>query len=128
MNKTDRIENEYLKAINANPCNSSLYNDYAIFLSKYRKDNISAVKYLNRAIKFSPDNAIYKSNLNKIIKQYKAKNQVRYTIFLIFLISVMLWIGYEGYTNFMNIFSLFVLAQVVLQSKKQISYRLTEKL
>jgi len=124
MNRIDKMENEYMKAINLNPYNASLYNDYAVFLSKYRKDNISAIKYFNRAVKFSPNNAIYKSNLNKLLKKYEAKNCIRHYVFLVFLVGVMLWIGYAGYTNFMNVFSLFVLAQVVIQSKNDIANQL----
>ena len=126
MNKLDRIENEYLKAIHINPYNASLYNDYAIFLSKYKNDSLSAVKYLNRAIKFAPTNPIYKSNMAKLIKKYETKNNLRYTIFTLFVVGVMLWIGIEGYTNFMNIFSLFVLAQIVLYSQKRIINQLNE--
>ncbi len=118
MNKIERVEKEYKKAIKVNPTNSSLYNDYAVFLSKYRKDLESSLKYLNLALKLNPENKIFKSNLNKIIKQQEIKIQRRHNIFLLFIIGVMLWIGYEGYTNFLNLLTLFVLAQTVLNYPK----------
>ena len=118
MNRNDRIDFEYKKAIKNNPYNAVLYNDYAVFLDKYRHDFEASLKYLNRAIKFDPENRLYKYNLNKLIKKYEMKAQKRYTIFTLFLIGVMFWIGYQGYTNFMNIFALFVLAQIILSYQK----------
>ena len=118
MNKIEKVEQEYKKAIKINPTNSSLYNDYAVFLSKYRKDLGASLKYLNLALKLNPENKIFKSNLNKIIKQQEIKVQRRHNIFLLFIIGVMLWIGYEGYTNFLNLLTLFVLAQTVLNYPK----------
>lgn len=126
MNRNDRIEFEYKKAIKNNPCNAALFNDYAVFIDKYRHDFDLSVKYLNRAIKFEPENNLYKSNLNKLLKKYEIKTQKRYTVFTLFLVGVMLWIGYQGYTNFMNIFALFLLAQIVLnyqnKSLQQLNY------
>ena len=117
MNKLEKIEKEYVKAIKSNPTNSILYNDYAVFLDKYRNDYEGAFKYLNKALKFEPQNSFYQTNLNRIIKKYEAKSNRRNGIFLIFLIGVMTWIGYNGYTNFMNLLTLFVLAQTVLNYK-----------
>ena len=118
MNRTDRMEYEYIKAIKSNPTNASLYNDYAVFLNRYRKDDILAIKYLNRAIKFNPNNGVYKTNLNILLKKQAQKYETRKNIFILFLISVMIWIGYMGYTNIMNIMSLFILAQLVLNNRK----------
>jgi len=124
MNKTDKIEYEFQKAIFQNPINASLYNDYAVFLSKYRKDYCAALKNFSRAIKFDPQNKIYKSNFNKTIRLQENKINFRHNIFMIFLISVMSWIGINGYTNIMNLFSLFVIAQLVLSYKQSISKKL----
>ena len=128
MKRVDKVENEFIKAINIQPCNASLYNDYAVFLSKYRKDNFTALKYLNRAIKFAPENMIYKSNFNKLIKKCESENNLKYTIFLLFIVAIMMWIGFKGYTNFMNIFSLFILAQTVLQTRKNNTIQINELL
>ena len=121
MNRTDRMEYEYIKAIKSNPTNASLYNDYAVFLNRYRNDDIQAIKYLNRAIKFNPNNGVYKTNLNILLKKQTQKFETRKNIFILFLTSVMIWIGYMGYTNIMNIMSLFILAQLVLNNKTTFS-------
>jgi len=118
MNKTDKIEYEYIKAIKLNPVNASLYNDYAVFLNKYRKDDIMAIRYLNKALKFNPDNKVYKTNLNILLKKQSRKIENRKNMFLLFLTGVIAWIGYMGYTNMMNIMSLFILAQLVLNSRR----------
>jgi tetratricopeptide (TPR) repeat protein len=115
------MEYEYIKAIKSNPTNASLYNDYAVFLNRYRKDDIQAIKYLNRAIKFNPNNGVYKTNLNILLKKQTQKFETRENIFILFLTSVMIWIGYMGYTNIMNIMSLFILAQLVLNNKTTFS-------
>ena len=39
MNKIERMELEYKKAIKYYPTNASIYNDYAVFLHRYKKDN-----------------------------------------------------------------------------------------
>lgn len=119
MNKIDKIDYEYKKAIKFNPFNAALYNDYAVFLEKYKHDFELSVKYLNRAIKFEPENKLYKNNLNKLIKKYNLKTQKRYTIFTLILVGIMFWIGYQGYTNFMNIFALFILAQIILSNQNK---------
>ena len=118
MNKLDRVEYEYQKAIELNPNNASLYNDYAVFLNRYRKDYRAALKYLNRAIKFEPDNKIYKLNFNKTIRDCERCACRRYNLFLIFLIGVMIWIGINEYTNIMNLLSLLVLSQMILSYQK----------
>ena len=114
MNKTDKMEYEYIKAIKLNPVNASLYNDYAVFLHRYKRDLDGALIYLNRAIKFDPENKIYKSNLYKILKTRKIKNRKRHYILSLAVAAVMFFIGYNGYANFMNLLSLFVLVQIVL--------------
>lgn len=114
MNKIDKMEYEYAKAIKLNPTNAALYNDYAVFLHKYKKDVNGAIKYFNRALKFDYDNKTYKSNLYKILKSKRLKNRNRYYIFSLVIAGIMIWIGYNGYTNFMNLLSLFVLVQIVL--------------
>ena len=121
MNRIARMEAEYINAIESNPTNSEIYNDYAVFLYRYKKDTISALKYLNRAIKFAPDNKIYKSNIQKILKSRKAKIRRRYYIFSLIVAGIMFWIGYNGYTNFMNLFSLFVLVQIVLNYQNNLN-------
>jgi tetratricopeptide (TPR) repeat protein len=118
MNKIEKVETEYKKAIKINPTNSSLYNDYAVFLSKYRKDVDSAYKDISVALRLNPKNRILKSNINKILQQQELKSRRRHNIFLLFIVVVMLWIGYEGYTNFLNLLTLFVLAQTVLNYPK----------
>ncbi len=118
MNRTDKLEYEYIKAIKTNPCNSSLYNDYGVFLEKYRNDDYSAIKYFNRAIRLAPNKQIYKSNLNKILKKLEAKSRRRHMIFVIFLACLMFWLGYNGYSNFANIVPLFLLAQIILNSQR----------
>ena len=121
MNRTEKIEREYAKAIAANPTNSELYNDFAVFLYKYKKDTLNAIKYLNRATKFSPDNKIYKSNIQKILKSHNKKLHRRYYIFSLVVAGIMFWIGYNGYTNFMNLLSLFVLVQIVLNYQNNLN-------
>lgn len=114
MNKTDTIKYEYIKAIRMNPVNASLYNDYAVFLHKYKKDVDGALFYLNRAIKFDPHNKVYRTNVYKILKSRKTKVQHRYYVLSLIVAAVMVWIGCNGYTNIMNLLSLFVLVQIVL--------------
>lgn len=118
MDRTDKIGYEFQKAILQNPNNASLYNDYAVFLSTYKKNYVLALKYFNRAIKFEPDNKIYKSNFNKTIQKHEKEFLFRHNVFMFFLIGVMIWIGVNGYTNIMNLLSLFVLAQIVLIYQK----------
>lgn len=114
MNKTEKIKYEYLKAIKMNPANAPLYNDYAVFLHKFEHDDKGALFYLNRAIKFDPDNKTYKANVVKILKSRKTKVYRRYYVLSLMVAAVMFWIGYNGYTNLMNLLSLFVLVQIVL--------------
>ena len=121
MNRIDRLEAEYINAIESNPTNSEIYNDYAVFLYRYKNDTISALKYLNRAIKFAPNNKIYKSNIKKILKSRKTKICRRYYIFSLVVVGIMFWIGYNGYTNLMNLFSLFVLVQIVLNYQNNLN-------
>ena len=122
MNKFDKLENEYIKAIDNNPCNASLYNDYAVFLNKYKRDFYNSAKYLTRAIRLEPNNYIYKSNLNKIIKKHNNKNHIRYIIFALFILGIILWIACNGYSNFVNTISLFLLAQIVLHARSGFRY------
>lgn len=121
MNRTDKMEYEYIKAIKLNPANPALYNDYAVFLHKYKRDLDGAVLYLNRAIKFDPENTIYKSNLCKILKIRKLKTRKRHYLLSLAIAAIMFWIGYNGYTNFMNLFSLFVLVQIVLNYQNNLN-------
>ena len=128
MKKMDRIEYEYQRAIKENPNNAFLYNDYGIFLSKYKKEYKHALKYFNRAIKFEPSNKIYKLNFNRTLQKQEQQISLRHNIFMVFLIGEMSWIGINEYTNVMNLVSLFILAQLVLtyqrnNSKKLLSYQ-----
>ncbi len=128
MNRLDVMEYEYRKAISTNLNNATLYNDYGVFLTKYRKDYKQALKYFNRAIKFEPENRIYKSNFNKTIRKQEQKLSLIHNVFMVFLVCIMSWIGLNGYTNIMNLLSLFVLAQIVLtyqknNAKKLLSYQ-----
>ena len=130
MNRIDRMEYEYQRAIRTNSNNATLYNDYGVFLTKYRKDYKQALKYFNRAIKFEPENKIYKSNFNKTIHKQEQKISLIHNIFMVALAGVMSWIGLNGYTNIMNLLSLFVLSQIVLtyqknNVKKLLSYQFT---
>lgn len=118
MNRINKINIEYQKALKYNPKNTNLYNDYAVFLHKYKKDTDSAIKYLCKAIQFEPQNIIYKSNYKKLLREKNLKNRKRYNIFLLIIAGVMVWISFNGYTNFMNILSLFLLAQIVINNQK----------
>ena len=128
MNRLDVMEYEYQKAIRTNLNNATLYNDYGIFLTKYKKNYNRALKCFSKAIKLEPENNVYKSNFNKTIRRQEQKLSFRHNVFMVFLVCVMGWIGLNGYTNVMNLLSLFVLAQIVLtcqknNAKKLLSYQ-----
>ena len=120
MNKIQKMENEYKKALVCNPYNASLYNDYALFLYKYKKDTENSLKQLNRAIKFDPLNRVYKMNYLKIIRNRDLGVGKRYNFFILFVLGIMLWLGFSGYNNYMNMFSLFIVAQIVINYQKTI--------
>ncbi len=118
MNKIQRIETEYKKALAGNQFNASLYNDYALFLYRYKRDVEASLKQLNRAIKFDPENRMYKTNYIKIVKSRGAAVKKRYNLFAIFVVSLMLWLGFSGYNNYMNMLSLFIVAQIVINYQR----------
>ena len=100
--------------------NASLYNDYAIFLFKYKKDINNSIKYLNKAIKTEPGNKVYKANFARIMNERESSLSNIYTIFILGVVGIMLWLGYNGYTNYMNVFSLFAVIQLALHQQKRI--------
>ena len=50
MNKTDKIEKEFIKAIKTYPQNAELYNDYAMFLYRFKNDYITASNFKKKLI------------------------------------------------------------------------------
>lgn len=110
--RTGTIENRKI--------NASLYNDYAIFLFKYKNDLNNSIKYLGKAIKSEPENMVYKANFARIMNERENNLSKVYTIFILAVVGLMLWLGYNEYTNYMNILSLFAVIQLALHQKRKI--------
>lgn len=119
MSMVKKIENEYKRAIKSCPENASLYNDYAVFLCKYKNNRELALKYMSKALMFNPSNKTFKSNYLKLRKRVNSqKTSRKHNVFAICVVVLMVWLGYNGYSNFMNMLSLFIVAQIVLDSRK----------
>lgn len=118
MNKTLKIEKEFTKAIKLYPNSAELYNDYAMFLYRYKNDYNEATNLLKKAIRLAPENKIYKFNYNKIIRQTEIKIGNYYNLLILAIIGIMVWLSTNGYNNFLNIFSLFAVAQIIINYRK----------
>ena len=118
MNKTLKIEREFTKAIKLYPNSAELYNDYAMFLYRYKNDYNEATNLLKKAIRLAPENKIYKFNYNKIIRQTEVKIGSYYNLLILAIVAIMVWLSTNGYNNFLNMFSLFAIAQIIINYKK----------
>lgn len=118
MNKTLKIEKEFTKAIKLYPNSAELYNDYAMFLYRYKNDYNEATNLLKKAIRLAPENKIYKFNYNKIIRQTEVKIGSYYNLLILAIVAIMVWLSTNGYNNFLNMFSLFAIAQIIINYKK----------
>lgn len=118
MNKTLKIEKEFTKAIKLYPNSAELYNDYAMFLYRYKNDYNEATNLLKKAIRLAPENKIYKFNYNKIIRQTEIKIGNYYNLLILAIVAIMVWLSTNGYNNFLNIFSLFAIAQIIINYRK----------
>lgn len=118
MNKTLKIEKEFTKAIKLYPNSAELYNDYAMFLYRYKNDYNEATNLLKKAIRLAPENKIYKFNYNKIIRQTEIKIGNYYNLLILAIVAIMVWLSTNGYNNFLNIFSLFAVAQIIINYRK----------
>lgn len=118
MNKVERIEREFVRALRMYPMSDELYNDYAMFLYRHKNDYNMAIKLLQKALRINPQSKIYRYNYNKIINSTKARftNYHNFLVFLIF--GIMVWLGFYGYNNLMNMASLFLLAQIIMNYQK----------
>lgn len=124
MNKTLKIEREFKKAITLYPSSPELYNDYAMFLYRYKNDYNEATNLLKKAIRLSPENKIYKFNYNKIIRQTEVKIGSYYNLLILAIVAIMVWLSTNGYNNFLNMFSLFAVAQIIINYRKNTIKRL----
>lgn len=113
-------ENRRTGLIENRKINASLYNDYAIFLFKYKNDLNNSIKYLGKAIKSEPKNMVYRANFARIMNEKENNLSKVYTIFILGVVGLMLWLGYNEYTNYMNILSLFAVIQLALHQKRKI--------
>lgn len=118
MNKTLKFEREFTKAIKLYPNSAELYNDYAMFLYRYKNDYNEATNLLKKAIRLAPENKIYKFNYNKIIRQTEVKIGSYYNLLILAIVAIMVWLSTNGYNNFLNMFSLFAIAQIIINYKK----------
>ena len=118
MNKTLKIEREFTKAIKLYPNSAELYNDYAMFLYRYKNDYNKATNLLKKAIRLAPENKIYKFNYNKIIRQTEVKIGSYYNLLILAIVAIMVWLSTNGYNNFLNMFSLFAIAQIIINYRK----------
>ena len=101
--------------------NASLYNNYAVFLFKYKNDLNSSIKYFTKAIKTEPENIVYRANFARVMNEKEKNLSKIYTIFILAVVGIMLWLGYNGYTNYMNVLSLFAVIQLALQHQRKIA-------
>ena len=100
--------------------NASLYNDYAVFLFKYKNDLNNSIKYLTKAIKTEPENMVYRANFARVMNEKEKNLSKIYTLFILAVVGIMLWLGYNGYTNYMNVLSLFAVIQLALHHQRKI--------
>ncbi len=120
MNKTDKIEKEFIKAIKTYPQNAELYNDYAMFLYRFKNDYITASKLLFKACRLSPENKIYRYNYNKILRNTNMKFSNYHTLLAVIIAGIMCWLSFNGYNSFLNMFTLFLVAQIVINYQKNL--------
>lgn len=120
MNKVERIEREFLRAIKCDLNNADLYNDYAIFLYRYKNDYNKSVALLKKAVSLNPYNRIYRDNYNKILRSTEVKFNNYHSFFVLLIAGIMVWLSFSGYHNFMNMFSLFIVAQIVMNYQKNL--------
>ncbi len=120
MNETDKIEKEFLKAIKTYTKNAELYNDYAMFLYRYKNDYITASQLLYKACRLAPENRIYRYNYNKILRNTEIKFGNYHNFLVLVILGIMCWLSFNGYHNFLNMFSLFLVAQIVINYQKNL--------
>ncbi|HYF32062.1 MAG TPA: tetratricopeptide repeat protein [Chitinophagaceae bacterium] len=58
----DEAENHFLRSIELNPYDPTLYNNYALFLDRHRKDFDAADKYFLKALELAPNDAVVNGN------------------------------------------------------------------
>lgn len=120
MNKVEKIEREFLKAIKSDLNNADLYNDYAIFLCRYRNDYDRALGFLKKALALNPYNKIYRENYSNVLRKTGTRINMYHSFLVLVIVGVMGWLSYSGYHNFLNMFSLFIVAQIVMNYQKNL--------
>jgi len=120
MNQIEKIEKEFINSIKLNPYNADLYNDYAIFLCKYKNDYTKACGLLKKAHSLNPYNKIYKYNYSKILRKSDDKFDIYHNLLIFAIVGIMTWLSINEYHNFLNMFSLFIVAQIVMNYQKNI--------
>lgn len=121
MNKIRSIENEFRKALKMYPNSAELYNDYGMFLYRYKKDCGNAAKFLIKALRINPENKLYRYNYNKIIREASTKFENYHNFLVLLIFAIMVWLGFNGYNNLMNMVSLFLLAQIIMNYQKNLN-------
>ncbi len=120
MNRIEKMEKEFLNAIKIYPQSADLYNDYAMFLYRYKNEYNMAVRLLAKAIRLNPENRIYKYNYNKVLHNTEIKFANYHNFLVLLILGIMCWLSINGYHNFLNMFSLFLVAQIVINYQRNL--------